>query len=489
MSRFPLLLQASATLLMARLDRALGRAATLDDLDDAELDRLLPRGTGWFWLMGVWRTGEAARAVSRADPDVRRSAGELLGRWTDDDITGSPFAITGFVVADRFGGAPALARLRSRLAARDVRLMLDYIPNHTAPDHPWVRAHPEFYVCGDEHTIATDPHNWRRVDTDHGPRIMALGRDPYFPGWADTLQLDYANPDTQDRMRTCLAEVAKLCDGVRADMAMLVLPEVVRRTWQREAADFWPDAIADARAANPGFTMLAEVYWGLEEALIARGFDYAYDKPLYDALAGRDAAGARAALAAPVDRQRQLARFVENHDERRAATVFPWPVGRTAAAIALLAPGLRFLADGQMRGARQHVSMHLGRGPEERTDASIARFYETLLPVLARPVLHEGEFTSLDPEAAWNGNPSHNGFVLFRWRRGDEYLLVAANHAPSQGQCRVFLDGPSPGVVRLTDLVGTERYERDAADAVRSGLYLDLPAWGLNVFLVEFAAG
>ena len=124
-----------------------------------------------------------------------------------------------------------------------------------------------------------------------------------------------------------------------------------------------------------------------------------------------------------------------------------------------------------------------------RTDPAIARFYGALLDVLAWPVLHEGEFTVLDPEAAWNGNPSHNGFVLFRWRHDDEYLLVVANHAPGQGQCRVWLDLPPDGVVRLEDLVGPERYERDGASVAAAGLYVDLPAWGLNVFAVRHAPG
>ena len=476
---FPLLHQINTTVLLSQL----GRAATLDDVTDRVLDAALPPGTDWVWMLGVWQTGDAARAISRADPAVRRAADELLGPdWTDADISGSPFAITGFEVADRFGGAAALGRLRARLARRGIRLMLDFIPNHTAPDHPWVRSRPDLYVRGDAETIHNDPLNWRRIDTDEGEQIIALGRDPYFPGWADTLQLDYANPETQARMRAALLDVAALCDGVRVDMAMLVLPEVVRRTWQRDAADFWPDAIGPVRRAHRGFVFLAEVYWGLEDALIARGFDYAYDKALYDALAARDASRARASLAAPPDRQATLARFTENHDEMRAASVFPWPVARTAHAIALLAPGLRLTHAGEAEGARDHVSMHLGRAPEETPDPDIVAYFAKLFAVLDLPVLHEGRFAFLEPEAAWSGNPSHSGFVLFTWIGGGRTVLVAANHAPDRGQCRVWFDTPADGPIHLADLVGQENYTRDAGDIARHGLYLDLPAWGLNVF-------
>ncbi len=485
MRRFPLLHQVSTTLLLSRLTRRLGRTATLDDVDETVLDAVLPPSVDWLWMLGVWQTGDAARAISRGDQAVRRAADETLGTWSTGDITGSPFAITGYVVADRFGGEGALARLRARLAARGVRLMLDFIPNHTAPDHPWVHGEPDLYVGGDAHAIETDPLNWRRVETAEGERVIALGRDPYFPGWADTLQLDYAHPRTQTRMAECLLAVAGRCDGVRADMAMLVLPEVVRRTWQRDAADFWPGAIGAVRRQHPDFVFLAEVYWGLEDALLARGFDYAYDKALYDALAARDAGRVRECLSGPVDRQSHLARFTENHDEARAATMFPWPISRTATALALLAPGLRFTHDGQADGARHHVSMHLGRGPDEPGDRTVRAYFDRLFGILGRDVFHDGRFTPLAPEAAWTGNPSHAGFVLFQWASAGSLILVVANHAAGQGQCRVFLDLPPGGTVRLDDLAGDEAYERNGAEIARNGLYLDLPAWGLNIFEVR----
>ncbi len=479
----PLLFEVNTRLLLGRLTPGLGRAATLTDVTDKVLDGLLPAGIDWVWLLGVWQTGQAAPAISRAHPDLRHAAEVTLGSWTDEDIAGSCFAIVGYDVDERFGGADALATLRARLAARGIRLMLDFVPNHTAPDHPWVRERPDLYVCADDATIETDPANWRRMNTKAGERVIALGRDPYFPGWIDTLQLDYAHPETQSRMQACLTAVASLCDGVRVDMAMLVLPEVFRRTWHREAAEFWPDAIIAARRVAPGFTLMAEVYWGLDEALIARGFDYAYDKSLYDALAARDAAGARACLAAPVDRQARAARFIENHDEQRAASVFPWPVERAAGAIALLAPGLRLLHQGQMHGARAHVSMHLGRGPDEPSEPDIVVLHQRLLAVLSHRALHEGEFAPLDPEPAWGGNPSNAGFVVFRWTcAGAETILVAVNFAPNRGQCRVFLEPPWPGVLRLIDLLGDEQYIRAPDEIATEGLYLDLPGWGANVF-------
>ena len=85
-------------------------------------------------------------------------------------------------------------------AARGLRLLLDFVPNHTGLDHPWVEEHPEYYIQGTEQDLAHAPQNYTRVTRTRGDLLLAHGRDPYFPGWPDTLQLDYANPATQEAM-------------------------------------------------------------------------------------------------------------------------------------------------------------------------------------------------------------------------------------------------------------------------------------------------
>jgi glycosidase len=162
--------------------------------------------------------------------------------------------------------------------------MLDFVPNHTALDHPWVEDHPEYYVPGTEADLARAPQNYIRVRRTRGDRLLAHGRDPYFPGWPDTLQLDYGNPATQEAMIGELLKIAGQCDGVRCDMAMLVLPDVFERIWGRRAPVFWPKATQRVRQQVPGFRFMAEVYWDLEWTMLQQGFDYAYDKRLYDRL-------------------------------------------------------------------------------------------------------------------------------------------------------------------------------------------------------------
>src|SRR5260221_315122 len=246
-----------------------------------------------------------------------------------------------------------------RLPARGLRLMLDFVPNHTALDHPWVRARPDFYIEGSEQELAAAPENYCQVETDHGPRILANGRDPNFPGWPDTLQLNYANSALQAAQMAELASISEQCDGLRCDMAMLLLPDVFQRSWGLTPAPFWPKAIMAMRRAHPGFTFLAEAYWDLEWELQQEGFDYCYDKRLYDRLRTSDGVSIRAHLAAGLDYQDRLARFLENHDEPRAAASFPWQRHQAAAIVTFFVPGLRFFHQGQLHGPHIHLPVHL----------------------------------------------------------------------------------------------------------------------------------
>src|SRR3974390_3295495 len=205
--RYPSLYQINTRVWMTELAKKLGRAVTLDDVSDAELDQLREMGFDWIWFLSVWQTGSAGQLVSRTNPIWRREFQETLSDLQEEDIAGSGFAITAYTVDDRLGGDASLARLRERLRKRGLRLLLDFVPNHTALDHPWVTAHPEYYIHGTPEDLVKAPENYFRVRRNGGELILAHGRDPYFPGWPDTAQLNYANPATQPEM---FAQLMKL---------------------------------------------------------------------------------------------------------------------------------------------------------------------------------------------------------------------------------------------------------------------------------------
>ncbi|MFO1162265.1 MAG: alpha-amylase family glycosyl hydrolase [Reyranellaceae bacterium] len=464
---YPSLYEINTRVWLNTLSRRAGKAMTLADIDDATLDRLAERGFDWVWLLSVWRTGAASRAVSRSRPEWRDAFRAVLPDLVDDDISGSGFAISAYDVDPSLGGRAALAEFRAGLAKRGIRLMLDFVANHTALDHPWVQTHRDFYIEGDG-------------------GALAHGRDPNFPGWPDTLQLDYANPALQAAMKAELLAIADQCDGVRCDMAMLLLPQVFQRTWGRTPAPFWPGAIEAVRLAHRDFTFLAEVYWDLEGEMLQQGFDYCYDKRLYDRLRGGDGSTIRDHLAAGLDYQNHLARFLENHDEPRAATIFPLERHRAAAVVTYLSPGLRFFHQGQLEGFRSQLPTHLCRAPTEQQDEAVAAFYDRLLSVIGTDdAFRAGAWTPIAPQPAWSDNPTWRNFIACTWAgsNGIRYV-VAVNDADHQGQCRLPLPFDD-GRRRLVDVMGDEIYIRDGSEMASPGLYLDLGAWRSNVFRLD----
>lgn len=482
---YPSLYQINTRVWLTGLSGTLGRKATLDDIPDVELDRISGMGFDWIWLLSVWTTGAAGRQVSRENAGWRKEFEETLPDLREEDIAGSGFAITAYSVHPDLGGDAALARLRERLRQRGLRLMLDFVPNHMALDHPWVESHPEYFVRGSEIDLAQAPRNYTWVKRSDGDLLLAYGRDPYFEGWPDTLQLDYSNPDTQEAMIGELLKISAQCDGVRCDMAMLVLPDVFERTWGQRAPLFWPEATQRVREQVPGFLFMAEVYWDLEWALLAQGFDYAYDKRLYDRLREGHARSVREHLLAGLDYQGKLARFLENHDEPRAAATFPQDAHEAAAIVTFLSPGLRFFHQGQFEGRLKRISPHLVRAPQEIPDARLGQFYESLLSVLRQPTLRDGQWMLLECAPAWEGNWTWDCFIAWMWLGGNgRRIVIVVNYAAHQSQCRVRLPfGELDGhPASLSDLMGGTSYERDGAELVSRGLFVDLPPWGYHVF-------
>ena len=255
---------------LASLGRGEGRPVTLADVPPEAWDDIAGVGVDAVWLMGVWTRSPTGAAIARADTGLMSELRAALPDLVPDDVVGSAYCVRDYVVDPQLGGDHGLAVARAALADRGVRLVLDFVPNHVAIDHPWTTEHPEYFVQGDERDLESDPASFVRV----GDRVLACGRDPYFPAWTDVVQLDASRPDVRAAAADVVGAIAERCDGVRCDMAMLMLDDVFDRTWAGRAKGRTEcptgvgatgrTVIGSVRREHPDFVFWAEAYWGTE---------------------------------------------------------------------------------------------------------------------------------------------------------------------------------------------------------------------------------
>src|SRR5262249_8692076 len=145
--------------------------------------------------------------------------------------------------------------------------------------------------------------------------------------------------------------------------------------------------------------------------------------------------------------------------------------------------------EGQFDGARLRPPVHLCRGPLEPRNADIAAFYGRLQAQLTSGgAFRDGQWSLIEPQLAWDGNPTWADFLAYALRgRDGGCSVIVVNYGDHQGQCYLRLPFREfAGTrVRLMDEMGSEVYERAGDDLVGSGLYIDLQGWRYNLFQLK----
>jgi len=484
LSKRPVLYEINTWVWLNELGRKHGTAITLGSVPDDEWDALASLGMDAVWLMGVWERSPAGIGIASRNEGLMASFRHALPDFTAADNVGSPYCIRNYAVDPHLGGNGGLAMARKRLASRGIGLILDFVPNHVAPDHPWVLDHPDYFIQGSPADLAADPESF----IEAGGTVFACGRDPYFPAWPDVLQLNAFAAGLRKAAAATLLDIAGQCDGVRCDMAMLLLNAVFERTWgpragARPDADYWSAIIPAVKARFPDFTFIAEAYWDMEWELQQQGFDFCYDKRFYDRLEKESADPVRLHLLADTAYQNKLLRFIENHDEPRAAATFPGDRLRAVAVAALTLPGAKLLHEGQLEGRRVRLPVFLGRRPSETPDEPLKEFHINLLRAICDDVFKTGEWHLCECRG-WPDNPSHRNLVAWCWRLGMDCRIVSVNlsDSPSQGLVRLSWEDMRDKDILLQDAFTDLRYSRPGNDLIASGLFIDLPAWGYHFF-------
>ena len=417
-----------------------------DLITDNELRELSQLGFDAVWMMGVWRISEGARKISKI---------------TSEDFEGSPYAVPEYEINRELGGTAQFKRLVKRARAVGLSVIVDFVSNHMALDSPWVNERPDLFIRSDPkaRTQSTSEFFLHRSNG-----VVAFGRDPYFAPWNDTAQLDYANQTLRKRMIEVLIRISRYTDGVRCDMAMLVLRDCIRRLWyplipdslfdQMMPGEFWEQAIAGVKKISPDFKFIAEAYWDKEHELRALGFDLCYEKKLYDGLVAHDLDRVVERLKRDSDALRGSLYFIENHDEPRAASAFGRSENLAALALILAIPGSVLIHEGQMEGKRERLPVQRIRPlMDEPPDNALRDSYVQLLRITADDLFKVGGLQLFDP-----GIYGALGFI-----RKDEHRVVAylgqisdcwhRFNSPQMNISEVATAAGAKGQLRLTNLL------------------------------------
>ena len=486
--RYPSLYEINTWVWLSYLSEKYGKPIDLASVPSAEWDAIAAYGFDAVWLMGVWERSPAGIAIANKNAGLLDDFRRTLSDFRPEDNVGSAYCIRRYVVDQHLGGPTALATARNELSKRSMNLLLDFVPNHVAPDHPWATEHPEYFVHGTADEARNNPNAFIAINGV----AYACGRDPFFDPWPDVLQLNAFNPALREAVTETLSSIAEQCDGVRCDMAMLVLNSVFERTWNNRvgpppATEYWTDIITATKEEHRGFLFIAEAYWDLEWQLQQLGFDFCYDKKLYDRLEHGQAETVRQHLGADTAYQNKLLRFIENHDEPRAAATFSPAKERAVAVATYTLPGARLYYEGQFEGRKVKVPVFLARRPHESVDQPLHEFCARLLAAANQPLFHDGAW-NLCERTGWPDNSSFQNLVAWSWQKNDDRCLIAVNLSNSPLQALIYIPWAAGQTWDLTDVLSNVTYRRDGNDMASRGLYIELAPWNFHFFRCVQAA-
>ncbi len=388
------------------------------------------QGFDVIYLLGVWEVDTLTKDMF-AKKGLQAEFDHVLPSWKWEDTCGSPFAIKQYALNPMLGNENTLQIVKQTLNNLGLELILDFVPNHFGLQTPQINI-PNLFI--EEKSFTDSTNDYEVYKTDQGKKAIYHGKDPYFPPWEDTLQLDYSSSTTKEFMKKQLISIAEVCNGVRCDMAMLIVNRIIQQVWGAKLSsqlttEFWDEAIKEVKQTRPNFAFIAEVYWDMEDELINLGFDYCYDKKLYDSIRDRNYGAFEFILHKVQDSHNKTVRFLENHDEPRAITVFNHEINYLASVITFTLPGIKFFHQKQFVGYSFKESLFLVKRSQEPVNSLIKQNYSFLLSIINKFIKNGSNWQNNPDILAKNIDVTRNIYI-WQWDnpKNNSKLIIIINY-------------------------------------------------------------
>ena len=483
----PHVLEIHAHAWMKSIRKQFGPRFTIADVPEKALLELKDSGFDAVWLMGVWLESPASREIARNEPQINAYLARMRPGYSKDDIMGSPYSIYGYEVHPSLGGNEALLKFKERLNHLGIALILDFAGNHLSVDHPLTLTDPDIFIRS-----KGEPKDKNLFFQTKNGDWLAHGRDPYYPPWTDTVQINHFSPKARAFLKDKLIRVSNLCDGLRCDMVMLMLNKVFKETWapylgkEYPETEFWPGAIKEVKQNEPLFVFGAEVYWGLEWEVQELGFDYTYDKILYDRLLKSTPQDIAGHLRAEHLYQKRSIRFISNHDEEAPITAFGPQKARAAATVVASISGMRLFTAEQIYGKKNRLPIQYVPGDME-IDEDVYAFYKKLLSIVNHPCFHGGQVGLKATRPLDDKDQSNANILSWAWTQQTTCKTVLINYSGAPARCWLpFERVPDGETLFIKEEFSGNGMQVPVAEAKRQGIMLEFKPYESKILTSDF---
>ncbi len=445
----------------------------LDQIPDAELDRLRDEGFTGLWLIGLWERSKSSKRIK-----------QICG---NPEAAASAYSLYDYNIAQNIGGWDALATLRTRLWQRGIRLASDMVPNHTGMDGEWVINHPDRFIQRRDNPFPQYTYNgenlsqdgrvslyledhyyskddcsvvFKRIDNQTGDtRYIYHGNDGTGLPWNDTAQIDFLNPEAREAVIQEILHVAQNFPIIRFDAAMVLAKKSIRRLWYPEPGhggdiatrsetglntqqfndaipnEFWREVVDRVATECPDTLLLAEAFWMMEGYFVRTlGMHRVYNSAFMNMLKKEENQKYRDTIKNTINFDPQILKryvnFMNNPDEETAIAQFgDGDKYFGCCTLMVTMPGLPMFGHGQIEGFTEKYGMEYTKAykDEKPSQYLVDRHYHDIFPLMKKRYLFSGVENFLLYDLWQDGNVNENVFAYSNGC-GNERTLVFYNN-------------------------------------------------------------